>query len=255
MKRLSFLLLLSTLILFVNCEGEAPEIISEKYETSTDSLYIKCSDLKGLGSLHIGNTLYKHLRRDTCITIDKLLHLKSDFYGGYWGVNNFDIEKYIHKNKKIKQVRVSNLAHPYIIGNLEFDEMDLAFLNDTLVAISIGSDFYKIEDFFVDKYGVGQGFHEFYCKSKGEWGDKNYFIEKKEHKHRVWANEKVKLEKKYDMKSKVVNNEVVYSFKGDDYCLITSQTRYDEFLRILKESKSEYWKLQSAQTKKSYEML
>lgn len=266
MKYLSFLFAITIAFLLISC-GAKPEIenVSEIYETSDDSLYIKCADLKGLGDLHIGKTLYKHLKKDKGITKYKDF-IESDFTGGFWGIQSgkdmfggvyfdFDLIRYIEKDKRIKQVEIGDLGHPYQIGELKFDDIVLAFLNDTLVAISVGDDYYKIEQHFIDKYGIGQGYHNFYCKSRGEWGDNNYYIEKKEHTLRMWANENVKLERKYDMESKVVNGETVFSFHGDDYCLITSQTRYNTFLQILEDCKKKYKEEKAKKTKESYKKL
>ena len=65
-------------------------------------------------------------------------------------------------------------------------------------------------------------------------------MEKRERRLRIWENESIKFEKKYEWDSKVVNNEDVYSIQGDDYCLITSKNRYNEFLRILEECKQDF---------------
>lgn len=256
MNKFTFFYILLSACLVICC-GEAPEVITEneKYETSDDSLYVQCAELKGLGNLHIDKTVFKHLLKDKSITTYKEC-IKSDFSGGFWGVRyNYDLSRHLESNKNIKQVQVGSYAFPYTIGELEFDEMELAFLNDTLVAISIGGDYYKIEDALVKKYGVGKGHFEFYCKSKGQNGDKNFYIEKRVHRQRVWENESVKFERKYDWDSKVKNNEHVYSIEGDDYCLITSKKNYNRFLQILEDSKKEYKNIKDNAKQQAYDML
>ena len=239
-------------LLFMGCAGQ-PVIVSEKYETPTDSLYIKCADLKGLGNLHIGKTLFKDLSKDECIT---QYSLKSSFIGGFWGeIYKDELRKYYEANKKIKQVRIGEHYHPYKVGALEFTGLDAAFLNDTLVAISLGGNFHLIESLLEDKYGCGQGSYEYYWKSKGENGKSNFFREHHEHKLRIWANENVKLEKKYDYDLLVKRNKDIYNISGDEYCLITSQTRYDDFLQVIEDCKKEYDSHNEALRKESYEKL
>lgn len=255
MKRvLSSMSIFVALIVMVGC-GETREI-SEKFEISEDSLYVQCTELKGLGNLHIGKTVLKDLFTDKGVTICKE-SLKSNFHGGYWGVDvgNYDLGRHLDKSEQIKQVQVGRYAYPYKVGEIEFETMELAFLNDTLVGISIGGDFYKIREHMIEKFGNGKGYYSFFCKSRGKNGESNFFMEKHEHEHRIWANKNVKLEKRYDWDSKVVRNKDVYSKKGDDYCLITSQTRYDEFLQILKQNKLDYKNQKNIKIKESYNML
>ena len=257
MSKISVISLVFAFFFLVGCEVPEIRTISETYDTSEDSLYVQCADLKGLGNLHIGKTVYKDLFKDDFITKVKYNgYLDSDFHLGFWGVrSDFDLVRHIENDKRIKQIEVGDLTNPYTIGELEFDEMELAFLNDTLVAISIGGDYYKIEKHLVKKYGEGKGYYEFYCKSKGQNGDKNFYMEKRERRLRIWENEIIKFEKKYEWDSKVVNNEDVYSIQGDDYCLITSKNRYNEFLRILEECKQDFKNQKETAKQKSYEML
>ena len=253
MKKLSKLL---SLVLFLSGCGPVPEIISETYEISNDSLYIKCADLQGFGNFIIDKSTMRDVMKDDGVDWFYREYGGNDFHSGFWGITeDYDLTDYIEKNNIIKQLQIGTLSRPYKIGELKFDEMDLAFLNDTLVAISIGGDFYKIADHYIEKYGSGQGYHHWYCKSRGQNGDRNFFMEKREHNLRVWANEKVKLEYKYDWESKVANNEIVYSIQGDDYCILTSQKRYDKFLSILENTKNEYKEQKEIKMKSSLERL
>lgn len=238
----------------ISCQ-EPAEVKNEKYEISTDSLYVACADLSGLGNLKIDETTWNQVLKDSYVTMPKY-SLESNFYSGFWGVENFEIERYIKNDvKRIKQLRIGNGVYPYKVGEIHFDEIDLAFLDGILVAISIGSDYYKVDEHYIKKYGEGQGYYNWYCKQKGENGGKNFSLEKHEHTQRIWANEKVKLERKYDWDSQIVNNKTIYSNKGDDYCIFTSQSRYEEFVKILTAAKTDYYSIKEQKMKDSYKNL
>lgn len=240
MKRLSNKLVV-LLVLLSSCEGFKPEIKNEVFDISTDSLYIRCADLRGLGSLHIGETLYKDLKNDKGLTTD-FKYIEPDYFFGYWGTKNHEMSSYIKQNAaSIKQIEIGTLSHPYNIGEFKFEDTQLAFLNDTLVAISLGSrDYYTIKNALIQKYGDGQGYYRWYLLTNGRYGEDDLSLEKKEEEVRVWENERVKFDRYYYWSSKIVNREEVFPSVEKQHCLIYSKNRYNEFERLLNEAKESY---------------
>lgn len=240
MKHLSNTLVM-LLILLSSCEGYKPEVKNEVFDISTDSLYLRCADLRGLGSLHIGETRYKDLKKDKGLTTD-FKYIEPDYFFGNWGTKNHEMSSYIKKNAaSIKQIEIGTLSHPYKIGEYKLEDTQLAFLNDTLVAISLGShDYYTIKEALIQKYGDGQGFYRWYLLTNGKYGKDNLSLEKKEEEVRVWENEKVKFERQYYWSSKIVNKKEVIPTVENEHCLIYSKNRYSEFEKLLNDAKESY---------------
>ena len=229
------------ILLLSACNTNKPETKNEVFDISTDSLYLRCAELKGLGNLHIGETILKNLKNDKGLTTD-FQYIKSDFYLGNWGVRDFSLNDYIKDNfKSIKQIEIGSVSHPYRIGEFEFKDTQLAFLNDTLVAISLGSrDYYTIKKAVIQKYGDGQGYYRWYLLTNGKYGEDGLSLEKKEEEVRVWENEKVKFDRYYYWSSKLVNNKEVFPSVSEEHCLIFSKQRYSAFEQILSDAKDSY---------------
>lgn len=233
-----FIPILAAIILAsCNNSGNAPTIVDEKYDPSIDSLYAQCENLKGLGNLQIGKTTYRQALKDKGVKTPPILFdTYTNFYNGFWGVaSDMDMANYVEKNAKaIKQF----CAGKYHIGEIEIDDVCLAFYRDTLVAVSFNCTD-EILNMYISKYGNGKGSNYEYTYSRGEYGKDNYFFENKQYEERVWENEQVKMEFKRRWEQKNAPNErkKLYSYKS---CVISSKTRYEIFLSVLEESKRAY---------------
>lgn len=249
--------IISLIILLSACEMNKPEIKNDVFDISTDSLFVRCAELKGLGNLHIDKTVMKDLRTDTGLSTYNRYYIESDFYSGFWGVKDFELRDYIKKNvKSIKQVEIGSLGSPYKIGEFNLEDIQLAFLNDTLVAISLGSrDYYTIKDAMIQKYGDGQGHYRWYLLTNGKYGEDGLSLEKEEEEVRVWENESVKFDRYYYWKSKIVKQQEVFPSVSKEYCLIYSKHRYSEFEKRLNDAKETYKSILAKRNEESVNLL
>ena len=236
----------------VSCGSSySTESKNEVWEIDIDSLYIKCSSLKGLGNLIIDETTFNQLKKDKYLT-DK--YIDSDFYFGFWGVHDHELSAYICENfKEIKQVILGSRA--YVIGELKFKDIQCAFLNDTLVAISLNEDYYQIKDALIERYGNGKGQYSWYIKSKGKNGDNDFYLEKKEFEERIWENELVKFERYLNWNSLIVNNQEAKRPIDERHCYIISKKRFDIFLSVLNEAKESFRLEKENKIQQSYNAL
>ena len=250
MKKFLFLFLVIALA-SCNNVSNASTIVDEKFDPPLDSLYIQCKDLKGLGELLIGQSTYRQVKKDKGITLSPILFdTYTNFYNGFWGESSsMEMAHYVEDNaKQIKQFHVGK----YKVGELEIDDVDLAFYRDTLVAISFDcSD--EILKHYITKYGNGKGNN--YRKSyyRGEYGTAGYVLESEEYENRMWTNERVKIEYKHYLDyHKTATDQDFYSKTS---CVISSNDRYDDFLSELDKYKKAYKEQKEAKTKASYDSL
>lgn len=251
MKKFLFIFLV---IVLASCNsiGNAPSVVDEKFEPTLDSLYLQCKDLKGMGELHIGKTTYKQVKRDKGVKTPAILFdTYTNFFNGFWGVaSDMDLANYIEDKATIlKQFCIGK----YQIGELQIDDVSLAFYRDTLVGISFRCTD-EILKHYIAKYGNGKGNNYRYTYSRGEYGEKGYVFECKERENRMWANERVTIEYKHywDQRTATGERQKVY---GSTSCVISSNNRYDDFLNELDKYKKAYKEQKEAKTQASYDSL
>ena len=172
----------------------------------------------------------------------ELLRDDNNLFNGHWGSDFFhssDIDKsnWMEKQSKneIRQIVPQNLG--YSIGDIEFDDFDMAFLNDTLVAIyfkperEFASDILK---HFKDKFGTGRGtFYSFHLDNEP---CKNRDLLKSEtttKEHLVWENDKIALQYDNDEHFKMGPDIKIESYNAMSY-LVYSKDRYPVFEEKLK---------------------
>lgn len=250
------LLILST-ILFVACDGllYSPVITNTVFNPSTDSLYAQCKELKGLGPLHIGETTLRQVKKDKGITLYDF-QKKPTFVGGYWGASSFENElgKYLDKEAKtIKQYKISDYFSKYKIGELEVRDVCLAFYKDTLVAISFDCEQGMLEH-YIKKYGNGKGNKYEWDYRKGEYGDKDFSYEYEHIENRLWANEHLQMEFKRHSELRKDPEGKLMS-RDSKSCVISSNSRYNDFLTTLEKYKAQYKEEKTAQKQKMYDGL
>ena len=245
MKRLSFFLLLVLITMACGTQPEnKPTLIDEKYEPSDEELFAACSDLKGIGQYVIGKSTFSSITKDkeyrSQVSYD---YNKSNLYNGHWGnsfwrnpfgkVSESEQARYIEKETKGK-VKQLSVRPSFKVGELEFDPFDLAFLNDTLVAIwYYPKDENTVINHYLEKYGNGKGKkYHFETRTKDIKGDV-YGTERHDELH-VWANETVALEYINTVNFSHLPNQKIH-YDGKKTMLLYSKSRYPVFEQILKE--------------------
>ena len=158
-----------------NTRTNNPSVINETYNPTDEELYAACAELQGVGQFIIGRTTFKQVLADNDFkkTVIYSFDKKSNLFNGHWGSKFWkakdvayelpggDKEKWIIRKagNTIKQLP-SSVITGFSIGELEFDTFDMAFLNDTLVAIYFYPED-KVEDkvisHYKEKYGNGRG--------------------------------------------------------------------------------------------------
>ena len=255
MKRILFILFVITLAA-CNSIGTKPTITDEAFNPSIDSLYAQCQELKGLGNLQIGKTTLRQVKRDKGITMPEFMRSPS-FINGHWGISalsNYELGEYLDKKAtSIKQFQISDCIHKYKIGEIEIEDVCLAFYRDTLVAISFDCTG-DILNHYIEKYGNGKGNKYTYSFVKGKYGTPNFTFESKHIENRTWANERVTMEYKYHWEQRTAPNERDRILSSES-CIISSNSRYDLFLSTLEKYKAQYREEQSAKKKASFDSL
>lgn len=249
MKRIIKYFALSLII--CSCtNAKQPVIINETYDPQDDSLFLQCSDLKGVGDFIIGRTTFSQVMRSKYYQNAFSLQMHNNFYNGYWGVANkggkMDKASWLEKKaKSIKQF--PNPGISFKMGDLEFDHFDLAFLNDTLVAIYFKTDSEKIHDHYIEKYGNGRGTYYSYHLDNEPCEDRSQLVvtEDKE-EERTWENTDVRLEYHlsyhFEMGPDVSS---VDSYYNNSWYLLTSKTRYPVFVDEYEKSITKYDEMQA----------
>ena len=246
------LLLLVLAIMSCNVQVDKPEIIDESYDPTDEELFAACADLQGVGQFIIGKTTFKNALNDKDFkNSSSSFDRESNLYNGHWGhdfwkTKNDDIssssekEKWITKEAKGRIKQLKPQFSGIKIGDLEFDKFDMAFLNDTLVAIFFYPED-KIEndiiDHYKEKYGDGKGHYKYYY-SRVQIGDDINVTTTTDEK-RTWANEKIALD--------YVNKEYFHMEPGskstgnyEHTLLIYSKNRYPLFEELLMSLSKQY---------------
>ncbi len=245
MRRLFIFLLLTFIIPSCGSQPEnKPTLVDEKYEPSNEELFNACSDLKGIGQYVIGKSTFSSVTKDkeyrSQVVYD---YNKSNLYNGHWGnsfwrnpfgkVNELDQARYIEKETrgKVKQLYI---GRSFKVGELEFDPFDMAFLNDTLVAIwYYPKDESTVVNHYLEKYGEGRGKKYHYeTRTKDIKGDV-YGTEKHDEKH-IWENENVALEYVKTVNFSHLPNQKIH-YDGKKTMLLYSKSRYSVFEQMLQD--------------------
>ena len=147
-----------------------------------------------------------------------------------------DIIRYIDKNATaIKQINITDFIYKYKIGDLEIDDVKLAFLEDTLVAISFDCT-PEMLGHYISKYGNGRGRKYEYSFRKGESSDNNYKYECNDEEERFWSNGHVSMQYKYYFKHTDRPN-YRNRISLNKSCIIYANGKFEEFVKILEEYK------------------
>lgn len=235
-----------------NVQVDKPEIIDESYNPTDEELFAACADLQGVGQFIIGKTTFKKALNDKDFkNSSNSFDRESNLYNGHWGYDfwktknddissSFEKEKWITKEAKGRIKQLKPQFSGIKIGDLEFDKFDMAFLNDTLVAIFFYPED-KIEndiiDHYKEKYGDGKGHYKYYYSSV-QTGD-DITVTKTTDEKRTWANEKIALD--------YVNKEYFHMEPGskstgnfEHTLLIYSKNRYPVFEELLMSLSKQY---------------
>lgn len=254
-------LLYSALTIIVIACGPQPTIseTDEKYEPTDEELFAACAELKGVGQYIIGKSTFQSVQKDKEFrqNCSGPFDRDNNLYNGHWGNDfwrrkggdiseTFDERKFIEKDVKGKVKQLYG-GLSFKVGELEFDKFDMAFLNDTLVAIWFFPDsdaLSDITDHYIEKYGNGRGkLYDYHYSLKHSDGQ---FTFKSTHDElHVWENENVALEyKNYDNFYKEPDSRGSSYF--DRHMIIYSKSRYPVFEQILKDSAAKWESLQKS---------
>lgn len=252
MKRLLYFLLAALTLQACNVEADKPEVIDQTFDPTDEELYAACADLQGIGQFVIGKTTFKQVLNDKDYKkATSEFDRRTNLYNGHWGndywkgpddniSNSYEKAKWIEKESKnqLKQLYIS--IGGINVGDLKFEKFDMAFLNDTLVAIWYYPDG-DIEDevieHYKEKYGDGRG-HYKYTHSRIKVGDDLTATETTD-EARTWANENVAIDyvKDHYFHTEPGSKPVGY-YK--DELLMYSRKRYPVFDQTLKGLAKQY---------------
>lgn len=263
------LTVLSAIIILQACNYEAdkPEIVNEVYDPTDEELFAACADLQGIGQFIIGKTTFKQVLNDKDYKASTSeFDRRTNLYNGHWGndywksqgdniSNSYEKAKWIENEAKNKVKQLNGIFTGTKVGDLKFEKFDMAFLNDTLVAIWFYPD-KEIEDDIIEhykeKYGDGRG-HYKYLHSRVKIGDDITATENTE-ENRTWENEKVALE--------YCNEDYFHmepGSKASSYfkhtLLIYSKNRYPVFIETLKGLAEQYDNIREEGKKKALNVL
>lgn len=209
-----FVILLLLLFSVLSCNEKKFQVSeSNRFFTPTEEeLYSQCRELHGLGDLVIDHTTYNDVLRRCSV--------KSNFAKGAWNVPYVEAGEYIKtKCPHLKQINVSG----YNIGKIELqNEISLAFLNDTLVAIELYNCYDQIEGLIKAKYGDGSGHLKWFYKTRGNYRDADYYHEQRKDELRVWENHSVRFEyientdEPSNKKSEILNVDVLFDMPSQE---------------------------------------
>lgn len=249
MQRL-FSLLLCSITCFVGCTftNNVPKVETRTYDTPLDSLYQRCSDLKGIGMFEMGMS-WKSVVNSKALRISSW-DKKPNWYNGHWGVSDFEMQTWlISKHPEIKQfcveVRSDVLSKKYTLGDIEFWELDLAFLNDKLVAayyeFKLDANKTEIKNHYIQKYGEGIGNYYSSVWNNGLSGD-NYACDYTTKDIHQWKNERVTLKFTYDYRllayPKRENKRGLYW--DNEYYIVYDEVGLAAFEEAWNKAKDEY---------------
>ena len=237
--------------------GNNPTTINETYDPSDEELFVACSDLRGVGQYVIGKSTFSSVIKDKEYRSQKSYdYNRSNLYNGHWGnsfwrnpfgkVDEMEQARYIEKESKGRVKQLEN-TFGFKVGELEFDHFDMAFLNDTLVAIWY---YPKAEtmvvNHYLEKYGNGKGkkyHHE--TRTKGLNGEV-YGTTKHDEVH-VWENETVALEYIKTEDFRHLPNQKTH-YDGKKTMLLYSKSRYPVYEQLLKEYAKKFEELKKSET-------
>lgn len=233
-----------------SCQGsvsKTADITDEVYAIPHDSLYVICKDLSGLNDFRIGMTLKQVKATDLYRSqVRYSLPTEITFYSGRWKYREYTSFKkadWITKNCKgeIKQM-VPQVIGKFKIGELEFRDMNLAFLHDTLVAIYFYPENKEtyILNHYKEKYGNGNGSYYHYRLDNEPCEDRDLLrVDEKETEKHKWENEHVALDYYKTSSFYMAPNEKIRSY-DEHYYLVYDKKRYPVFEDLWKGWEKKY---------------
>lgn len=260
MKQIAFILIF-ILFLFSCKETVVTPVSREKkefFDTPKDSLYTLCKDLQGLDKLIIGKTTFSQFKRTYNEYLKRYRYVfnnkefDKEWDEGHWAVTgDYWYDKRDWFNDNVKTIKVLNTSYPYNVGNLQLSYVNVAFLNDTLVAI-----YFRLTDsddrdgvlynHYIEKYGKGSGmlYYNKYDTILNRRGFDEYREIEEKKEERTWENEKVRLH--FNMTYYYEDDPVIplmkdnFTIKRDYWYLITSKQRYPAFQKEYKKYSDQF---------------
>lgn len=224
--------------------NHGPQIVDETFAPEQEELYSQCSDLKGIADLIIGQTTFKQASQSRLFAEYYSWQLSNNFYNGHWGQHNHDLSDWIEKQSKhIKQLEAYS---PKIkIGEIVFDDFDLAFYDNKLAAIYFKVDSHNkvnLHQHYLDKYGNGRGSYYSYHKDNEPCRNRdNLVVSDSKREERFWENEKVMLEYHlhYNFEMSPYKKSID-TYVNSSWYLLQDKTLYPLFLEELNKQKKAF---------------
>ena len=171
------------------CKENPKKLIEHEKVDSTfvvpkEEMLAKCADLKGLGPFVIGKTTLKEVNNSKIF--DSMFN-ETDFSGGKWRAYEENAEKALENHKRIKMFH--NAWH-FKIGEVEFDDISMAFVDNVLVAIYFDPHSENtLLSSYISKYGSGEGQKHIdsYLYKDPSYNDTHH------NEERTWYNDRVTL--------------------------------------------------------------
>ena len=244
-------------VLFVFACNSQPITIDESYNPSQEELFKACIDLKGIGQYVIGKSTFSSVTKDKEFRSQNPYdYNKSNLYNGHWGnsfwrnpfgkVDEIEQARYIEKETKGRVKQLDNMFG-FKVGELEFEHFDMAFLNDTLIAIwYFPKDETTVVGHYLNKYGNGRGKKYHYeTRTKGLDG-KVYGTIRHDEVH-LWENETIALEYTKTEDYRHLPNQKIH-YDGKNTMLLFSKSRYPVYEQLLKEYAKSFEDLKKSET-------
>lgn len=228
--------LIAVVAVFVSCNSSRHDFVNESYSEPEDSLIVRCSSLKGLGPLVIGNTTLSD------ISPSKLnyLYKNEGFYSSHWLSSDSELASAIDDVTIIDCIELAKFK----VGEIEVGDVDLAFYDGKLVAIAFSNG--SLLEHYLSKYGNGNG-HKYVNNFLYKDYTKDRIHQEEEH---LWYNNSVQMTYTDSYK-----NERAHVNVYDEFVISDRTGQYDSFLSTINKVKKEYYDKKKALKTESLDML
>ena len=228
--------LIAAVAALMSCNNVRHDFVNETYSENEDSLIIRCSSLRGLGPLIIGDT------NPSDISPLKLNYsYKSEgFLVSHWLSANSELASVLNATPNIECIKLGKLK----IGEIEIGDVDLAFYDDRLVAIAFRNG--TLLKHYLSKYGNGIG-RKYVNNFIYEDYTKDRYHHEEEH---LWYNNSVQMTYTHRYK-----NERAFVAVSNEFVISDRAGQYDAFLSDIKKAKEAHYKAEQRRKTESLNIL
>lgn len=228
--------LIAAVAVFVSCNSVRHDFVNESYSETDDSLIVRCSSLKGLGPLVIGNTTLSD------ISPSKLnySYKKEGFNMSHWLSADSELSAVLNNVTIVDCIELAKFK----VGEIEVGDVDLAFYDGKLVAIAFSNG--SLLEHYLSKYGNGNG-HKYVNNFLYKDYTKDRYHHEEEH---LWYNNSVQM-----TYTDIYKNERAHVNIYDEFVISDRTGQYESFLSTINKVKKEYYDKKKALKTESLDML